>query len=591
MQNYLYIPPFDILTHSERATLAKQSTIVYLPNNSHLPADWLGDFFVILKGKIKEIQGDELIAGLQANDWFDTNQKTTLFISNEETLLLKIDSTALSAITDHNNTLKELLFADLATRLYKHKLKEASLVGQNLLHSFVSSLQEHIRPPCFVKHTDSLYTAVCTMNAAHTKHVLVKADTMGIFTQADVCRAIADRADFETTSVSAYTTYPVKTITSTEDVGSALLAMISGGIHRLPIMDNGQITGVLGQTELLGYLANHSSLIALSITQAKNLDEIQKSVTLIGKFIRNQYHSGTKTAMIARIVQRLNLQIFTKVWHLIAPIDVINNTCVIVMGSEGRGEQIMRTDQDNALIIRDGFDHPNLNRYATAFNDTLTTLGYPYCTGGIMMNQSRWQLPLTAFKSQLSNWLTLGGADEMIYLATLLDGAYVCGDETLFTKLQSHLFTSYQTQSSSNFINRFAKAILQFGDGNAFWQKFTIGTDSDIDLKKAGIFPVVHGVRTLALEYGIRKTNTKSRLEALVAINVLPAHTAQDLGEALNFFLTKRLSVSLITPDRLQRKVNPNTLSALDKDLLKQSLAIVKSFKVLLTHRYRLDVF
>lgn len=590
MQNYLYTPPFDTLTHSERKTLAKQSVIVYLTKDSSLPTNWQGDFFVILKGKIKEMQGDELIAGLQANDWFDTKNKTSTFVSSEETLLLKINGIALSDITLHNNTLKELLFADIATRLHNHKLQRATLIGQNLLHSPIMSLKDHIKPPCFVKENDTLYTAVCTMNAIHAKHVLVQGDKVAMLTQVDICRAIADRADFDTVPVSAYATYPLQTIAPNDDVGNALLTMIDGHIHRLPIVDNGQIIGVLGQTELLSYLANHSNLITLTIKKAKDLDDIQHAVALIGKFIASQYYSGTKTALIARIVQQLNRQIFTKVWQLIAPAEVIDNTCVIVMGSEGRGEQIMRTDQDNALIIRDGFDRPNIVDYACAFNDTLNTLGYPYCTGGIMMSEPLWRQPLTAFKSNISNWLT-GTADEMIWLATLLDGAYVCGDKTLFDELQLHLLGSYQTMASSNFINRFAKAITLFGDGNAFWQKFTTGSDSDIDLKKAGIFPIVHGVRTMALEQGIKNTNTKARLEALVNLNILPKNTAQELGEALSFFLTKRLAVSLITPDKSQRRVDPNTLSALDKDLLKHSLAIVKSFKSLIIHRYRLDVF
>ena len=119
----------------------------------------------------------------------------------------------------------------------------------------------------------------------------------------------------------------------------------------------------------------------------------------------------------------------------------------------------------------------------------------------------------------------------------------------------------------------------------------TGGTGDNIDLKKAGIFPIVHGVRALCLEHHITATNTKLRLQILAERQILPEKTSQNLAEALDFFLAKRLEVALTTADKSTRKVNPNNLSALDKDLLKECLTIVKSFKIYLTHHFRLDIF
>ena len=116
-------------------------------------------------------------------------------------------------------------------------------------------------------------------------------------------------------------------------------------------------------------------------------------------------------------------------------------------------------------------------------------------------------------------------------------------------------------------------------------------SDSDIDLKKAGIFPIVHGVRALALEYDIADSNTKRRLQQLAARSVIADTMAQNLAEALDFFMAKRLDVALSTEDKTARAVNPNQLSALEKDLLKECLAIVKDFKGFITHHYRLDIF
>ncbi len=591
MHAYLQTPPFDALSFDERNRLAKHSQIVYLDENSPMPTAWHGDFFVILKGKIKETLGDELIAGLGSGDWFDSNQNAA-FTPSEQTLMLRLDGETLKTITKSNRILKNLLFASLTDRIEQNKLRQAGRQSQNLLHKPISELHQHIKSPNFITASASLFEAVVAMNGVSAKHILIKdGERIGMFTQADACRAIADKADFETTCVEKYSNFELTYITPTHEVSDALLTMLNHKIHRLPIMDDGQIVGVLGQSELLSFLAHHSQLIVARIEQASCLDELKVATEAIGRFIRTQYDSGTKTYIIARMVQGLNLQVFAKLWQLIAPSEVVENTCVMVMGSEGRGEQIMRTDQDNALIVRDGFDCQDLGQYTQRFNEALNTLGYPYCTGGIMMNNARWCLTLGEFKKQLSTWFGSGSFEDMMWLAVVMDSEYVCGDRALFDKLREHLHYAYHHQATSNFINRFAKPMVQFGDGHNFWQKFTGGHDSDIDLKKAGIFPIVHGVRTLALDHDIDDNSTKARLNALANQGVIEANTAQNLMEAMAFFLSKRLEVSLSQSDKSAWKVNPNTLSALDKDLLKQSLAIVKEFKSMMERCYRLDVF
>lgn len=591
MLNYLHTPPFDALTNTERKQLTKHSQVVYLDNEQLLPEDWHGDFFVILKGKIKETLGDEILSGLNTGDWFDTRHKAT-FTPIEQTLLLRIDGEQLQQITKDNPTLNNLLFADLAERVAQTELQRAGRESQNLLQQPITELAEHIKKPNFIDETTSIFDAVLAMNQAQTKHILVRSgDKVGVFSQTDVCRAIIEQVDLQT-PVLPYCNFKLACLTTQSDVSDALLTMLNHKVHRLPIVENGEIIGVLGQTELLSYLANHSNLISIRIEQAENIEQLSSAVQMIGKFIRNQHKNGTKTYVISRMVQSLNLQVFAKVWQFIVPQEVYENTCVIVMGSEGRGEQIMRTDQDNAIIIRDGYHHPQLMEFAHAFNDALNQLGYPYCDGQIMMNNPIWHLPLSKFKQQLNNWFISNDPNASMWLAVFMDGAVVCGDPALFEELLHHFFQTFKSISSNNnFISRFAKAMLQFGDGHRFWQKFTGVADSDIDLKKAGIFPIVHGTRTLCLDNGIIESSTKARLYALANHGVIEHSVAQNLIEALEFFLSRRLAVSLVTEDRSARRVNPNKLSALDKDLLKQSLSIVKSFKNSITHRYRLDAF
>ncbi|AKG17750.1 DUF294 nucleotidyltransferase-like domain-containing protein [Moraxella bovoculi] len=593
--NHLFTPPFDALTTSERKKLAAVSQIIYLPEHTAVNGDWQGDLFIVIKGKLTQHQHGELVAGLNVGDWFSLADKDGVafdVITQEQSLLYRLDGDTVHAISQHNERLRTLLFADLTTRKSEQDAQSTKSQSQQLLYRPVASIGEHIRTPNFIDENASLYEATCRMMAVDAKHILVSSPNgVGIFTQTDVCHAITKQADFATTCVKDYSRFNLYTIHESHDLSEALITMISKSVHRLPIVnDAGEITGVIGQTELLNYLTNHSQLITQRIDQAQNLDEVLVGVEMIGTFIRQQNQSGMKVHVIGRIVQSLNIHVFTKVWQLIAPPAVIDNTCLIVMGSEGRGEQIMRTDQDNALIIRDGFDDPNLPTYAQAFNDALLKLGYPYCDGNIMITSPTWRKSLTDFKAQVSTWMGATGGEMMIHFATLMDAHPVCGDVALFYELKSHWQHAVR-HAHANFINRFAAPTIQVATTEGFWQKFTGGKDSDIDLKKAGIFPIVHGVRALALEYGIDETSTRLRLRQLASQKVIDEKIAQNITEALEFFLSKRLAVSLTTDDKSARKVNPNTLSALERDLLKESLAVVKYFKGFITRHYRLDVF
>lgn len=591
MQTYLNTPPFDTLSHAEKESLARHTKIVYAPDKTPLPKEWQGDFFVILKGGVHEKIGDELIAGLHPYDWFEYQEVAT-FVPSEEVLLLRIEGKAVRTLAKDNDTLQKLLFAELPDKIAEHERRTSVQVGQSLLHNPISDLGEHIKAPVFVAGDDTLYQAVVTMNAVKAKHVLVQdGERVGMFTQADVCRAIGEGCDFNAVKVRTFSRFELKTIAQSSDVSDALLLMVSHKIHRLPIVDDGQIVGVIGQSELLSYLSHHSELIATRIEQATSLDELSEAVAMVGKFIRTQHRHGTKVYVISRMVQSLNLHIFSKVWSLVAPSELLQNSCVIVMGSEGRGEQIMRTDQDNALIIDDNFYHDKLDDFANTFNEHLEMFGYPLCRGNMMMRCAVWRLPLSKFQAQIKSWYTTPQDDSLIWLSTLLDAQFVCGNKALFDRLYASIFDNYFKLHSSNFINRFALPVIQMGDQTTFWQKFTGEKDSDIDLKKAGIFPIVHGTKTLCLQHNIRQNTTKERLYWLAKMGVIDDNLAKNSLEALNFFLTKRLQVALTTSDKSARRVNPNTLSNLERDLLKQSLQVVKTFKSFMVHYYRLDIF
>ena len=143
-------------------------------------------------------------------------------------------------------------------------------------------------------------------------------------------------------------------------------------------------------------------------------------------------------------------------------------------------------------------------------------------------------------------------------------------------------------------VARFAMAIDAFGGAAGWWNRLlSLGGDADlVNLKKAGIFPIVHGVRSLALARRIKATGTVERIAALQGEGQLDEAMAQELVQGLHFLMGLRLQAGLAELE-LQRpvtgNVDPQRLSSLERDLLKDTLSAVKRFKALLHQRLRLD--
>ena len=646
-------PPFDVLSLAERQSIRKNTQIRYLAKNESLPVEELQCLYVVIKGQIEQSLDGEFVAsyvgsnhadGLNNNDWFDSRrlpeslakdnqlepESTSIqpyqFRANEETLLLQVAGDAIDKISAQNHLVRQMLSDKLPERLkalrqrhHNKTLDPASYTDQQEVQQIMLQpvVDVHLLPVHIVDANDSLYEAARIMTKAGLKHVLVRPlhslydlndldgsqiaqlETrllLGILTDTDICRAVSDKQDPATTPCQRYANFNLRTIKASDEIGDALLTMTRYRIHRLPVIDKiGDVVGVLGQSDMLAHIGHHSQLISIQIEQAQDLSSLDTAVELIGRYIRSQHHNGVKIGNISRMVQTLNAQVFTKLWQLIVPDEVMANTCLIVMGSEGRGEQIMRTDQDNALIIRDGYTHLDLAQFADTFTSHLATLGYPLCDGNIMMTNPMWRQPLEQFTAQIGLWFRNSNPMHGIYLSAILDAEYVCGDESLLTQVRQHLKLAHQ-KADPMFVRQFARAALQFGDVNQWWQKFVplLGgksASSDIDLKKAGIFPLVHGIRTLALENNVLDVpSTKARLKALVQASAMTQERADTLLEALEFFMAQRLSVALSTDDKHARQVDPTTLTALERDLLKECLAVVKSFKNQLRQHYQLEI-
>src|SRR5690606_17994223 len=137
----------------------------------------------------------------------------------------------------------------------------------------------------------------------------------------------------------------------------ALIIMTQQRIERVVVMDdNKQLKGIVELTDVLSYFSSHSHVIGLRVERAQTVDELREASLGLLDLIKALISSGVKTRFMMELLAAMNSRILSKLFDLIVPAELHPHVCLIVMGSEGRGEQIMKTDQDNGIIYRDGLD-------------------------------------------------------------------------------------------------------------------------------------------------------------------------------------------------------------------------------------------
>ncbi len=451
-----------------------------------------------------------------------------------------------------------------------------------------------VRKPFFVDGATDLVTLCRELAGRGLTDALVRdGGRIGIFTTTDLRDALAQGVPPAELPVREITAFEPWSVEAGDELFEALILMLRHRIHRVVVRERGEVVGVLRQLDLMAFLASHSHLIALQATEAGSVAELAEAARQIDGLIAVLHEDGIRVEVISRLVTELNRRVFERLWELLAPEDLRANSCLIVMGSEGRGEQIVKTDQDNALILRDGFAFDGLEAVTEAFTAALIDFGYPPCPGGIMLSRPLWRQPLAGFRETLTGWIHGAEADGPMNLAIFLDAAAVAGDGELLHAARHHVDRVLMDDAA--YFARFARAVEQFGEDGSWWSRLPglRGRGAaEIDIKKLGIFPIVHGVRALALQFRIEPLGTADRLDALVAAGRIDPAQARDLTDALRFLIGLKLMNNLrqIHDGRAPgNAIRLSELGTLERQALKDSLAIVRGFRQWLGRHYRFD--
>ncbi|BBB25167.1 DUF294 nucleotidyltransferase-like domain-containing protein [Amphritea japonica] len=597
--------PFSLLSEREQEYLRSSLDIGYYQSGEVLLAagDVPEGVYVIFKGRVGEsdvaVEGEEkqeqVFVHYANEDYFgawSAIRGTAIhnFIAEEETICHILPTKALLELCAGNSRFGDYFQQSLSA---KTEIQAQEGGDQDMAEFMLAQVKDGlIREPLIVPEGASITDATVLMREKHADCVLVKrGNRYGMVTGTDLLNAVViDRLDL-TADVADIASYRLISTTSDDYLFNALITMTQQHIERVVVMDDNQLTGIIELTDVLSYFSSHSHVIGLRIERAKTIEDLHEAAHGLNDLIKGLVTHGVKARFAMDLIAAMNGRVIAKLFDLIVPADMQPHVCLIVMGSEGRGEQIMKTDQDNALIYRDGLQWPGMQETMQLFTETLISFGFPECPGNIMVSNPAWVKSIGEWTQQLSDWSYRCEGEAQMNLAIAVDAHPVAGNAALF-KTSRNWFMRH-LQNNDVFFSHFAKASLEFDTPLTFFGN--LKDKGELDVKKAGIFPVVHGIRAMALQYKILETNTFKRIEALVEIGQMKEEHGRELAEALALFIQTRLKQQVKRIDDAEDGVDqtPNILelSSLDKmerDLLRDGMHIVKGFKKSLTLRYHL---
>jgi CBS domain-containing protein len=596
-------PPFDRLDPQEIERLRNGLDIAYFTPGQQVirqgdPSDSL---YVVIKGTIEERDGDELVALLGPKDSFDSRALVHGiaghgFTAREETLAYQIPKQLTLELIQQNPRFASFFYLDISRKLDAlARDEEESRVG-SLMRARVSDIV--MQPAEFIDAQDSIEAAGHRMKAINSNALFVRSgERIGIVTGMNLSKAvILNRLPLET-AVGELAHFDVVTLSPDDFVFEALLLMTKHNKRRLAVHDGRRHVGIIEDIDLLSFIAGNAQLVAGRIDRAHGREDLVIAAREIEAQVRLLRRQGIKIDVVCEIVSDLNRRLMAKLFDMVAPPAIRSKGCLIVMGSEGRGEQTLRTDQDNGLILAEPVDPEELDDFRREFSGALEELGFPPCPGGVMVVNPAWSKTLAEYEAEFARWLALPDENAHLNVAIFFDAEAVAGDASLLTSAKKRLVQLVQGEQA--YLARFAKAIEMFPTPIGLFNNLITeeGKGDALDLKKGGIFPIVHGARALALEKGLVETSTAERLARLAERGLIRRDFARELTDAFQFLMTLRLDAQLANLPKLGGAartgtlVRPAALSSMERDLLREAFGVVKSFREILRRHFNLGIF
>lgn len=485
-----------------------------------------------------------------------------------------------------NAQFAEYFLKNLGDRLRRVTTGGVTTIGGELTTP-LSALD--LRPPVTVAPEATVGEVARAMRQVRDDVVLVQGDPPGIITDHDFQVKVLAEDLGPQTPVRQVMSQPVKSLPAETLVHSALLFMLEEKIHHLPVTQEGKITGIVSATDLLRHQTRNPLYLMRQLENLKSPAALKSYAHDVAAMVERLFHGGLKVAQIGRILASINDALVRRLLML-AEDELGEAPCPyawLVFGSEGRMEQALITDQDNALAYLD--DTPEARAYfprlASHVVDSLMAAGFPPCPGGYMATS--WCLPLADWEKTIRGWIGTPTGENLMVSAIFFDFRSVAG------ALSVESLDALVAGAADNdlFMASLARAALNFRAPMGLFGRIR-AEDGLVDIKTGGVAPLVSLARVYGLEARSQAKTTRGRLEAAMAAGKLEADRGHDAIETYRYLLQLRLDEQLraMKEDRAaDNLLRLASLSSLEHRHLKDALRAIRELQASAAHHFQVQ--
>ncbi len=517
----------------------------------------------------------------------------------EDTLLYCIPAELFGELFEEEEDFAEYVELDNPARS-RAGVREISS-GSTLLTTRVHELV-HL-DPMMIGPDRPVAEAARSMADTGTSAILVTAngepgELLGILTEHDLTtRVLAQGKSCDTEIGSVMTPDPIPA-QARDFVFEAVLDMMRHNVHHLPVLDRGLPVGMINLTDVVSLETRNSLFVVRAIAGRRSLEELKALLPDVrGSFLRmvredaNSHMIGSSLATIGRTFKQRLCELAEEA---LGPPPV--RYCLLALGSMARDEQLLLSDQDNALILDEDYDPALHAEYFKALGekvcDGLAELGYTYCKGDIMASNPAWRLTLAQWKQHFDRWIARPTPKTLLNASIFFDLDGAAGHTALADELKAHL--ADRASGHRPFLACLAENARNRTPPLGFFRDFVLEKSGryqqSLNLKRRGTGPLADVIRVHALAAGSREQNSFRRLDDVQAAGYQTSGMVADLRDALEFLAVTRArhhALALEEEREMNNQIDPETLSTLDRRSLKNAFQILANAQRSLRYRYR----
>lgn len=437
--------------------------------------------------------------------------------------------------------------------------------------------------------TMTIRDAAAKMTEENTGYLMVqdsKEGFAGIITDEDLRKRVVATDFSKNAPVSDIMSTPLITLPEDAQLFEAYLLMVQKGISHLPVLnDNDEISGILTYSRIITEQSRSSYFLIQEITHASSPEQLENIHSRLPGLLVEPIKNGAQPEALTSLITKVADAVLEKIVGF--AVDKAGPPpcpfAFIVMGSEGRNEQTLKTDQDNAIIYEDPIDDQQKELASRYFLDLAADIcgwldqsGFDFCDGNNMAQNPDWCQPISVWKGYFDRWIDAESPEVLLYSSIFFDFRWAWGSRELAAELNDYLYASLGKWSGF-FFKYMAGNALNIRPPLGFFRNIVVlskGENKDaFDIKRA-MMPIIDFARLYALKHGIRETNTLERLEKIRDKRVLTKEEYEDIVQSYRYLMNLRFirQITAIAEEggRADNFINPKHLTRIDQTMLKE---------------------